>query len=825
MHAELTTTRRVSPTFALFGRRLPPGAWVAYAACIWSLAYGGLGLFWALGGDGFPFGTNDPGADDGLSLFAGLEPGIGGSAIAGLGLAGALVGFAMALPEKRGFFPSGLLTFASIACAVLVFVVPDVRVLQNLAYGVMLRFDRLDWPVVNQFLCIGGGLLWGATAVVYGRRITGGCLVCGRTDGRDGWTTPAAAARWGRWATWIAAIAPLPYGIVRWAWFLGIPLGVSEEFVVELNQDIAAKGAEQYKFLFGSETIVGAILTLGLIQRWGEVSPRWMPFLAGRRVPIWLAVVPASLVAIVATVAGRVIVGSIVLDGDFDVVNWGLAGPALLWPVWGAALGAATLAYYFRRRGPCGACGRGELVSSPANQLAASARPAAGGWMLDPIAGPNRAVSGATSKSTPARTRQIVLVAVAALSGIAAGLVAMLGVAVATARPTRFLVAGLAVFCVVYLLLLLRATRDIAPARRQRLRALLFGVGTVAVVGVFAATALPPLDDPRLLPAPVSGQQFWHLPTGSSIAYVRVAAAGHPHPTPVIFLHGGPGVPDMAGDSRYFGGLARDGFDVYVYDQVGTGRSTRLDDPRDYTLERDVADLEEIRRAIGAERMVLIGHSNGGMIAAAYAAAHGQHVAAMVLSSPGDPSPSAGGMSMRGRLSTKDKLRLYALLLHPRPLLAYALLQVNPNASQAFASDEELDARQDRVYNRTRPALHCRGKPPGPELHGLGFFDNQYPQSAASPPHADFLPDLAERTIPTLVIKGRCDYLSWSSAVAYLKTLPNARLMYFEGSGHNAYQDEPERYMAAVQAFLLERPLPELPYEGWHMPDGYEGPP
>jgi proline iminopeptidase len=48
--------------------------------------------------------------------------------------------------------------------------------------------------------------------------------------------------------------------------------------------------------------------------------------------------------------------------------------------------------------------------------------------------------------------------------------------------------------------------------------------------------------------------------------------------------------------------------------------------------------------------------------------------------------------------------------------------------------------------------------------------------------------------------------------------------LYLDGSGHNAYQDEPERYMANVRAFLLGRLLPEPPYEGHRMPEDYEGP-
>jgi hypothetical protein len=53
--------------------------------------------------------------------------------------------------------------------------------------------------------------------------------------------------------------------------------------------------------------------------------------------------------------------------------------------------------------------------------------------------------------------------------------------------------------------------------------------------------------------------------------------------------------------------------------------------------------------------------------------------------------------------------------------------------------------------------------------------------------------------------------------------LPDVRLLYLEGAGHNAYQDEPVRYTANLRAFLLGRPLPERPYESNRPPDGYEG--
>jgi proline iminopeptidase len=422
-------------------------------------------------------------------------------------------------------------------------------------------------------------------------------------------------------------------------------------------------------------------------------------------------------------------------------------------------------------------------------------------------------------------TGSLILTLLAALLGVVAGLGALTGAATITDRPPLFLLAGLIAFCVAYALGLLLATRGVSSLRKQRVRVVLFCTGTTLIVGLFALAALLPMGDPQLPPAPVEGERFWGLPTGSRIAYVRIPADGRAREVPIIFLHGGPGTPDMKGDSQYFGELTRNSFDVYVYDMVGRGRSHRLTDPQGYTLRRDVADLEAIREKIRAERVVLIGHSYGGALAAAYAASYPEHVAKVVLSSPEDSSPGLEGASMLFRLTTKEKLGVYTLLLPPRPMLAYTLLQVNPEAAHAFAGDKEMDARFDRVYNRTRPALHCRGEPPGPRLHGLGFYSHYYPQSATSSSHADFLPNLAGQDIPTLVIKGRCDYLSWSSAQEYLEAMPEARLLYLNGSGHNAYQDEPERYMAGVRAFLLGRPLPERPYEDGRMPEDYQGPP
>ena len=62
---------------------------------------------------------------------------------------------------------------------------------------------------------------------------------------------------------------------------------------------------------------------------------------------------------------------------------------------------------------------------------------------------------------------------------------------------------------------------------------------------------------------------------------------------------------------------------------------------------------------------------------------------------------------------------------------------------------------------------------------------------------------------PALVIKGSCDYLSWSSGLAYRQALPGARLVYLRRAGHNTYRDQPAAFLAVVRAFLAGRGVPD----------------
>ncbi|MGM7721521.1 hypothetical protein [Metabacillus sp. Hm71] len=328
--------------------------WTGYAAALWSLIYGLLGLFWLLGGKGFPFGKNDPKAEMMGSFLSNFNVEFGGPVIAIAGLVGTVAALAMVMTWGRRFPRTLLLSFAWIMSVTLIFLVPDSRIAQNFAYLFLLHFDLLDWRVVNQVYCIVGGFIWGASAIAYFRLTRDTCGNCGRNDADEG-SSAKAAAKWGKWFTYLAVITAFPYGIVRWAWALGIPLGTNDLSMVGNEDNLIAEA------ILGGLCIGGGILTLGLIQKWGVIFPRWCLFLAGKQIPIWFVMVPAILMSAIITITGLKLTPQIlfmIMNGSITHENWGQFVPFLFWLPWGISLGIAILAYYLKRRGRCKHCGR-----------------------------------------------------------------------------------------------------------------------------------------------------------------------------------------------------------------------------------------------------------------------------------------------------------------------------------------------------------------------------------------------------------------------------------------------------------------------------------
>jgi hypothetical protein len=177
-----------------------------------------------------------------------------------------------------------------------------------------------------------GGVLWLAVGWEVAR--------AGSTGAPAEWTGPERAARWGRTATVVATLCALPYALIRSTWLTPWPLGLPPG--VDLN---AVPSMRLQGLLLGGAALAGAVLTTGLVARWGEVWPRWMPGLHGRPVPVAAAVVPAALITLVISSAA---VPMIMMAIDADALWLMLAFPL---PIWAPALGIATLGYALRRRG------------------------------------------------------------------------------------------------------------------------------------------------------------------------------------------------------------------------------------------------------------------------------------------------------------------------------------------------------------------------------------------------------------------------------------------------------------------------------------------
>ena len=338
----------------------------------WSAGTVALGLWWWLRPADYPFAR--PG-DDGFPTLLDLAPGpLAAPALVAVGLVGvvavlarartpmiavgvltallfgllaagvaplAMAGYAMAM-----FGPVVLVATlvagawrwrgGPVAIAVVIAVgavawfsgIADGAVLSRYAEVISSSTARFGPPAALTYL-LAGAVLWGILAL---RLALGG----GR---RPDWATPAAAARWGRVAALVAAVCALPYFALRMLWLTPWPLDLTPA-------DLAASPETRlHGLLLGLAALAGAVLTLGLISRWGEVWPRWMPVVRGRAVPVAAAVVPGTLVAVLITAAAVPMAIQAISEGSY--------GMLVIFPfwLWGPALGVAVLGYTWRRRG------------------------------------------------------------------------------------------------------------------------------------------------------------------------------------------------------------------------------------------------------------------------------------------------------------------------------------------------------------------------------------------------------------------------------------------------------------------------------------------
>jgi len=332
---------------------------------------------------------------------------------------------------------------------------------------------------------------------------------------------------------------------------------------------------------------------------------------------------------------------------------------------------------------------------------------------------------------------------------------------------------------------------------------------------------LKPTADPGP-PHPLENIRYWQLPTGSRIAYTEIdpPAGTSVKPNPVVYLHGGPGARQGHFDQSTYGSLSREGFRVFLYDQAGSGMSDFLPKVRDYTVGRAVEDLEAVRKEIGADQMILVGHSWGSTLAAKYMSQYPGHVAKVILLAP-------GGI-WRWDLETNDFGRTDA---HGFPfpklrfLAAMILTQRNPDAAQNLVSQREAEGLAAPSIAAGLSSLVCKGdshRLPEEMTAFQAAHDNPginpYVQErlgleTASPvgdPHEALRKD---RT-PAILLFPECNYLGWNGALDYRKTMSHLKIYYIPHAGHYIQFEQADLMRRVMVAFLLEQPDVIAPLQG-----------
>lgn len=124
--------------------------------------------------------------------------------------------------------------------------------------------------------------------------------------------------------------------------------------------------------------------------------------------------------------------------------------------------------------------------------------------------------------------------------------------------------------------------------------------------------------------------------------------------TPIIVLHGGPGMLDSSSLMPQMLELAKNQ-QVIFYDQLGSGKSSETKMGTNYfTTTQFVKDLEALRRSLGFKKFIIVGHSWGGLLAMNYAIQHPEHVSGLILMSTA-PADYKGQLAFANKVTEKYK--------------------------------------------------------------------------------------------------------------------------------------------------------------------------
>jgi proline iminopeptidase len=268
---------------------------------------------------------------------------------------------------------------------------------------------------------------------------------------------------------------------------------------------------------------------------------------------------------------------------------------------------------------------------------------------------------------------------------------------------------------------------------------------------------------------------------GATIYYeVLGSAAG----TPLVLANGGPGF-----DHTYFhlspawDALAKNRR-VVMYDQRGTGRSIGNHQAQTYTLKDQIDDLEAVRVHLGAAQIDLLGHSWGGYLVMAYAAAHPDRIAHLFIVDSAAPL-------------WKDIIFLFKEVFPDVTERRDSYLFAE-EMGDTKATDAELREYFNMLFYSTEKRDAFIASLP------TSVFKRDVNKAVnADLDRFDLNPEIRKFKFPVMVITGRFD-MNVAPVVAFKihQEIPGSKFRAFERSGHLPFYEEPDAFVQAAEEFL-----------------------
>jgi proline iminopeptidase len=254
----------------------------------------------------------------------------------------------------------------------------------------------------------------------------------------------------------------------------------------------------------------------------------------------------------------------------------------------------------------------------------------------------------------------------------------------------------------------------------------------------------------------------------------------------VVMLHGGWGG-DHSGLIDAVKDLAKQ-FHFITYDQRGSLRSPFPDSL--ITFDQHIEDVERLRKELNMEKMTVVGHSMGAVLASAYAAKYPARIKHLVLLAPAglkNPTPDAEKKLL------EQSTPAFQQFLN-RAEVGKELEKIALN-KQSLSSQQETHKWRIELYRRMLYDVSKAGSLLGGRaLYKANVFNltaNTYPASGWN-----YIEEFSKASYPVSIIMGDHDFLDFGALLAkkWSSELPRMKLHIIPKAGHLIWIDQPAAF-------------------------------